>query len=71
MSKIQGMFGDPKARVVRLKRTQKKQSADAVVQLIADTTTRKCNRHGICPAGIPGYICKQRFGESSAGSAAR
>ena len=71
MSKIQGVFGDPKARIIRLKRTQKKQFADAVAQLIADTTTRKCSRHEICPAGMPGYIWKQRSGESSAGSAAR
>jgi hypothetical protein len=65
-SEIQGIFGDPRARVIRLKRTQKKRFADAVARLIADTTTRKCNRHGICPAGMPGYTWKQRSGESSA-----
>ena len=70
-SEIQGIFGDPKARVIRLKRTQKKRFADAVAQFIADTTTRKCNRHGICPAGMPGYIWKQRSGESTARSVAR
>lgn len=56
---------------LRLRRTQKKQFADAVVQLIAYTTTRKCSRHGICPVGMPAYIWKQRSGESSARSVAR
>jgi hypothetical protein len=59
MSKIQGIFGDPRARVIRLKRTQKKLFADAVARLTVDTTTGKCNRHGIYPAGMPGYICKR------------
>jgi len=68
LSAIQGIFGDPRARVIRLKRTQKKQFADAVAQPIADTTTRKCSIHGIYPAGIPAYIWKQRSGESSAKS---
>jgi hypothetical protein len=70
-SAIQGIFGDPRARVIRLKRTQKKRFADAVARLIADTTTRKCNGHGICHAEMPGYIWKQRSGESSARSVAR
>jgi len=71
LSKIQGIFGDPKARVIILKRIQKKRYADAVAQPIADTTTGKLNGHGICPAGMPGYIWKQRSGESSARSVAR
>jgi hypothetical protein len=71
MSKIQGIFGDARARVIQLKRTQKKLFADAVARFIVDTTTGKCNIHGICPAGMPEYICKQRSGESSAGSVAR
>ena len=71
LSAIQGIFGDPRARVIRLKRTQKKRFADAVARLIAAITTRKCNRHGICPAGMPGYIWKQRSEESIAGSVAR
>jgi hypothetical protein len=71
MSKIQGIFGDPKARVIILKRIQKKRYADAVAQPIAGTTTGKLNGHGICRAGMPGYIWKQRFGESSARSVAR
>lgn len=71
MSKTQGIFGDPKARVLILKRIQKKRFADAVVQLIADTTTRKCSKHGICRAGMPAYIWKRRSGESSARSVAR
>jgi len=71
MSKIQGIFGDPKARVIILKRTQKKRYADAVAQPISDTTTGKFSGHGICPAEMPAYIWKQRSGESSARNVAR
>jgi len=65
-SQIQGIFGDPKARIIRLERTQKKRFADVVAELIGGTTTRKCSGHGTCPAGMPEYIWKQRSGESDA-----
>ena len=65
-SKIRGIFGDPKARVVRLERTQKKLHAVAVARYIAVITTRQCDRYGICPAGMPGSIWKWKFGGSTA-----
>ncbi len=42
MSKIQGIFGDPKARIIRLKRSQKKRHVDAAAPCIAVITTRQC-----------------------------
>jgi hypothetical protein len=57
-SKIQGIFGDPKARVIRLKRTQKKQHAVAAGQCIAVITTRQYDRDETCPVGMPGSIWK-------------
>lgn len=67
-AKIEGKFGDPKARVIRLERTQKKQYAGVVVQHTEVITTRKNDTYGICPAGMPVFICEWRFGEYIAGS---
>ncbi|OGV97665.1 MAG: hypothetical protein A2W53_08060 [Nitrospinae bacterium RIFCSPHIGHO2_02_39_11] len=49
---IQGIFGDPKARVIRLKRTQKKQYAAHAEQFIGVITTRRCVGYGIYHAGM-------------------
>lgn len=57
-AEINGIFGDPKARVIHLKRTQKKQYADAAAQFIGVITTRQFVLYGIYPAGMHGYICK-------------
>lgn len=65
-SKIQGVFGDPKARVIRLKRTQKKRHAVAAAKYIAVTTTNQDDGYGTCPVGMRGYIWKWKFGASSA-----
>ena len=68
-SAIQGMFGDPKARIVWLDRTEKKRHAVAVAPCIAVITTRQYDRYGTCPAEMPGYIWLWRYGEFGAGSA--
>jgi len=70
-SKIQGIFGDPKARVIGLDRTQKKRHAVAAALYIAVITTRQNDRYGICPAGMPGSTWKWKFGESSARGAGK
>jgi hypothetical protein len=59
---IQGKFGDPKARVIQLERTQKKQSAAAVAQHIGAITTRGRGRYGIYPVETLGFIWKWKFG---------
>jgi hypothetical protein len=65
-SEIQGIFGDPKARVIRLERTQKKQHAVAAAPCIAVITTRQNDRYGICPVGMRGFTWKWKFDASSA-----
>jgi len=63
---MQGIFGDPKARVIRLQRTQKKQRADVAERYTGTTTTRQCDGYGICPVGMHVSTWKWKFGESSA-----
>jgi hypothetical protein len=65
-SKIQGIFGDPKARVIKLDRSQKKLHAVVAALCIAVTTTRRYDKYGICPVGMPESIWRWRFGGSSA-----
>jgi hypothetical protein len=65
---IAGLFGDPKARVIRLERRQKKRHVGFVERLIRVFTTRDLDGYGIYLAGMPGYIWSWKFGESSAAS---
>jgi hypothetical protein len=44
---IQGVFGDHRARIIRLKRTQKKQSADVVGKYTEAITTRRFDGYGV------------------------
>jgi hypothetical protein len=71
MAKIKGIFGDPKARVITLRRTEKKQYAVVAEQHIEAITTRRGDAYGIFHAEISGYIWKWKFGGSSAKGAAR
>jgi len=66
---IAGIFGDPRARVIRLERRQKKHPVGYVEQPIGVSTTRNLGGYGIYPAGMPGFILRWRFDESSASSA--
>jgi hypothetical protein len=68
---IQGIFGDPKARIIRLDRTQKKRRAVVAARHIEATTTRRCGRYGTCPAETPVYIWKSKFAGYSANGAAK
>jgi hypothetical protein len=70
-SRIKGIFGDPRARIIRLERTQKKRHAVAAAPYIAVTTTKQYDAYGICPAGRSGYIWKWKSGESAANGVAR
>ena len=58
IARIQGIFGDSKARVISLKRSQKKRHAVAAAQSISVITTRQCDGYGICPVGMQGSIWK-------------
>jgi len=70
-AEIKGIFGDPKARVIQLKRTQKKQYAGIVAQFIGVITTRQCVRFGIYRVGARGFIWKWKSEESCVGSAGK
>jgi len=67
-AEIKGIFGDPKARVIRLKRTQKKRYAGVVERFIGVITTRRCVGYGIYPVGMHGFTWKWRCGEYYVGS---
>lgn len=49
-----GIFGDPKARVIRLVRRGKKPLAEPVALFIIRSTTGRCEGYGICRAAIYG-----------------
>ena len=64
---IQGIFGDPRARIIWLKRVQKKHFVDIVGRCIGAITTRRCGGYGIYHAGICGFIWRWNFDVSFAG----
>lgn len=68
---IKGVFGDPKARVIHLTRTQKKRCADAAARCIRVITTRRYDGYGTYRAEIAGFIWKWRFGEYTANGVER
>jgi hypothetical protein len=70
-AEVQGIFGDPRARVIRLKRTQKKRYVAGVGDPIAVITTRKYGGYEIFPAEMPEYTWRWRSGECYAGSAGK
>ncbi len=68
---IRGIFGAPKARVVRLQRRGKKRHAASVDTSIAPGTTGGYAEYATCPAGTHGSIWSWRFAASLASVAAR
>jgi hypothetical protein len=60
---VHGVFGDPKARVIRLERTQKKRSVDIVGKYTEAITTRRFGGYEICPVGMHGYTWRRKSGE--------
>ncbi len=71
MARIKGVFGDPKARVITLRRTQKKQYATVAGQCIGVITTRKRGAYGIFHVEMPGYIWNWKCGGSNARGAGK
>jgi len=65
---VRGVFGDPRARVIRLERAQKKRFVAVVARYTGATTTRKCGGSEICLVEMPGFIWRWRYGGSFAGS---
>jgi hypothetical protein len=71
LQRVQGMFGDPSARLITLVRRGKKRSAAPAVRRIAAGTTDGNDGYGICPAPIIVSTSTWRCVESIAGSVAR
>ena len=69
--KTSGIFGDPRALVIRLKRREKKQSVVPVGLSIVPSTTERPAGSEICPAGICGFTWTWRFVASFAEGARR
>jgi hypothetical protein len=61
LAAVQGVFGDPKAVIVKLSRRRKKRCAVNVVVGVAVTTTAESSRSGICRAEIDGFTWKWTF----------
>ena len=68
---VRGVFGDPKVRIVTLKRRSKKHRVDAVAASRWGGTTAKSGRCVTCPAGTIEYCLSWRCGASIAAAAAR
>ena len=62
LAAVQGVFGDPKAVVVKLSRRRKKRGAVGVVDGVAVTTTTGSSECGICRAETGGFTWKWTFG---------
>lgn len=71
LQRVQGMFGDPSARLVTLVRRGKKRSAEPAVRRIGAGTTEDAGGCGICPAPITAFTSTWRCVGSIAGSVAR
>src|SRR5260370_37634323 len=59
---VRGIFGDPKARVIKLNRRSKKQRVGAAVAARWAGTTARSAGCAICHAGAPGYVWSWRSG---------
>lgn len=68
---VEGMFGDPRARLVKLVRRGKKRSAASAGRRITRGTTVDSAGSAICPAPTTGFTSIWRCGGSTAESAAR
>jgi hypothetical protein len=71
LPRVQGLFGEPGARLVTLVRREKKRSAVPVARRIAAGTTAGDGGYGICPARITAFTSTWRCVGSTAGGVAR
>lgn len=67
--KVVGVFGDPKARVIRLKRTQKKLHARRAVNLHQVIMTKRTIGYAIFHAAITEFILNWKYAALSVGNA--
>ena len=62
LAAVQGVFGDPKAVILKLSRRRKKRCAVNVVSGVAVATTTDHSKCGICHAEIDVFTWKWTFG---------
>jgi len=67
---VQGLFGDPQARLITLVRRGKKHSAGPAAPCTLAGTTGDADGRGICPAGTTAFTWIWRYGAFSVGGAA-
>ena len=70
LERVQGLFGDPRARLVTLVRRGKKRSAGSAAPHTALGTIAEPVGFGICPAPITASTSTSRCGASSVGAVA-
>ena len=68
---VRGIFGDPKARIIRLRRHSKKRDAVVVDACITAGTTAWCVGCVISPAGTLEYFSNLKFDAFFAGFVAK
>jgi hypothetical protein len=68
---VRGIFGDSKARIIRLRRRSKKRDAVVVDASIAAGTTARSAASAIFLAATRGYFSSSRCGAYVAGQAAK
>ena len=66
--KVKGIFGDPKSLIISMKRVQKKQYAQFVLDHLKVFMTKKLEKYGIYPAEINAYTLNWKYIESIAGT---
>lgn len=66
LGRIKGIFGEPGARVITLKRIKKKRSAVIAEQFVGLITIHRNDGFEIYPAVARGYIWNWKYGELSA-----
>lgn len=70
-SQLQGIFGDPHARVIRLQRRQKKRSAGVAGEYMGAITTGRCGGSETLAAETSGFTWRWKSAGSFVGSAGR
>ena len=68
---VRGIFGDPKARIIRLRRRSKKRCAVVVDASVRAGTTARFAAYAIFRAATRGYISNLKFGAYFAGGVAK
>jgi hypothetical protein len=71
LASVQGIFGDPQARLITLVRRGKKRSAERAEQRIGAGTTVRAGEYEICRAGLTEFIWIWRCGAFTAAGVPR